>query len=108
MRSRTIFACLHEMMASVRVGWKETLGTHVTCSSNAAGASLQAVKNQKASRTATNQRSQRRPRHLPWHGVGGFPAKASSPPTHMGVIQDDHNDAILQAAYDTAASLEGR
>jgi hypothetical protein len=71
------------MMASVRVGWKETLGTHVTCSSNAAGASLQAVKNEKTSRTATNQRSQRRPRQAAMARSGRFPRKSElAPHTH--------------------------
>jgi hypothetical protein len=64
-------------------GRKETLGTHVTCSSNAAGASLQAVKNEKTSRTATNQRSQRRPRQAAMARSGRFPRKSElAPHTH--------------------------
>jgi len=82
-RRRMIFACLHEMMASARVRLKETLGTHVTCSSNRCWCQLAGREKRKgfaygdeSERPAPSQTSK------PWHGVGGFPANVVLPPTH--------------------------
>lgn len=83
MRRRMIFACFHQMMASARVRLKETLGTHVTCSSNRCWCQLAGREKRKGFAYGDESELQT-PSQTSSHGteLGGFPANVSLPPTH--------------------------